>query len=273
MSAENDKSKEQTNEKEQKLRVVVDRSAEIEALQTQLQKITEEAKVKSAEAERLAKEKSELETLKGNIQTEKDSLEATLKTISEKEFNAKKEAVLSRVKTAFKEDESRVKEIESRLNDPEKGPENLKQTEYMMVVLEDSIKKGVEEIEKVEKARKEKEAAAQAATGQKAPEGGETAKLNQAQQTGGAAQAKTGEPSYDSYEAMIRDLRARARDSRDPVKQAEAEAILKELWKKWGKAVHSDFEKKTHPDGAIVTDYEKSVKEQRDKSLAQEGKE
>jgi len=256
MSENKDKDQSQGNEKEQKVRVVVDRSAEIEALQEQLKKITAEKDAKVLEAEKLAKEKTDLEGTKGNLQTEKEDLEAKLKTIAEKEFNAKKTAVLERVKGVFKDpaDEARIKEIESRLNDPEKGPENLKQTEYMMGVLEDSLRKGADEQLKAEKLKKEKEDAAKAATGGKAPEGGETAPLGQAQQTGATVgNAKTGEPSFDSYEAMIRDLRARARDPKDPVKQAEAEAILKELWKKWAKQVKTDFEQHT---GKNITTYE-----------------
>lgn len=248
----NENTQNQPKEKEERLRVVVDRSAEIEALQAELKKITAERETKTVEAEKLMKEKIDLESMKTNMQTEKEDLEAKLKSIAEKEFNAKKTAVFDRVKNTFKEpaDEARLKEIEARLNDPEKGPENLKQTEYMMNILEDSFKKGKEaELTKA----KEDKAKAAAETEKKAPTGGETAQLTQTQ-TGVTPPASTdGQPSYDSFEAMIRDLRNRARDPKDPVKQAEAEAILHEFWKKWAKQVKSDWTENT---GKNTTNYE-----------------
>jgi hypothetical protein len=231
--------------KESKIKVTVDRSPEIDSLNAELAKIRKEAEIKTAEAEKLSKEKSDLEALKGNLQTEKEDLEAKLKTIAEKEFNAQRDAVLSRVKTVFKDpaDEARVKEIEARLNDPEKGPDNLKQTIYMMGVLEDSIKKANAEKEKEAQAEIERKKASQGGTLPPAPTGGDTAHLTP-QQISGAINNPV-DAGYDSYEAMIRDLRNRARNGKTPADKAEAEAILKQLWVKWGKQVKKDFESGT----------------------------
>lgn len=77
-----------------------------------------------------------------------------------------------------------------------------------------------------------------------APRGGETAQLNEAQHSG-SYRNYGNERGYNSTEDMIRDLRQQAHDKRDPVKQTEAEAILLELWKKWGRQVKKDFEEGT----------------------------
>ncbi len=243
MSAENDKKDAKEENRKERITLEVDRSKEIEDLQKQLKDIEAEAKSKKAEAEKLSKEKADLETEKNNLTTEKEHLEGTLKTIAEKEFNAKRDALMTKVKTVFgrPEDEKRIKEIEEKLNDPEKGPENLKQTEYMIGVLDEALQKGKKEAEDAKKLEDDKKKAAQTGDKKAAPRGGDTAQLSQEQITGG----KKDEVGYESYEAMIRDLRARARDPRDPAKQAEAEAILKELWKKWSLQVKKDFENRT----------------------------
>ena len=152
----------------------LDRSKEIDDLQAQLKKIEEEAKKAKADAERLAKEKADVEQEKTNLTTEKEDLAEKLKTIAEKEFNAKKSALMEKVKTVFPnaDDEKRVKEIEAKLNDPEHGPQNLKETEYMIGVLDEALKKGKAQSEAEKKAEEDKKKAATAATGQKAPEGG-----------------------------------------------------------------------------------------------------
>ncbi len=276
MSAEDkEKNAKAEENRKEKLTIELDRSKEIEDLQKQLKDIETEAKAKKAEAEKLAKEKADLETEKNNLTTEKEHLEGTLKTIAEKEFNAKRDALMTRVKTVFgkPEDEKRVKEIQDKLNDPEKGPENLKQTEYMIGVLDEAMQRGKKEAEDAKKLEEDKK---KAATGdvKSAPRGGDTAQLSQEQLTGGK---KEGEVGYESYEAMIRDLRARARDTRDPAKQAEAEAILRELWKKWSLQVKKDFENRTGQNQAAYEeekgagDFENLQKDLKSKPIKKEG--
>lgn len=258
--SEEEKKKDAEKERKEHLTIEVDRSKEIEDLQNQLKAIEADAKVKKAEAEKLVKEKSDLEAEKNNLVTEKEHLEGTLKTIAEKEFNAKRDVLMSRVKTVFSrpEDEKRIKEIEEKLNDPDKGPENLKQTEYMVGVLDEALQKGKAESEAAKKLEDDKKKAAQAGEKKPAPKGGDTAQLSQEQITGGKQE---GEVGYDSYEAMIHDLRVRARDPRDPAKQAEAEAILKELWKKWATQVKKDFENRTGQNQVV---YEEEMSEKGD---------
>jgi hypothetical protein len=248
--SEQDKGK----EKEQKLTIEVDRSSEIAKLQEELKRIEAEAKKAKEEAEHLAKEKEAIEQEKANLLSEKEELQGALTTIAEKEYNAKKEAIMKRVKGVFSEDDKRLKDIEEKLNDPEKGPENIKEVEFMVGVLEDAMKKGKEEIEKLKKAEEEKAKQQLATSPPPAPVGGTTAMLNEKQLTGG----KKEEEGYESYEAMIRDLRAKARDTSNPEKQAEAEAILKELFKKWAITLRDDLRKKTN--AAPQVEYESREK-------------
>lgn len=260
---EDEKNQSQKDGKDSKITVTVDRSAEIEALQAELAKAKIDADTQRKEAEKLSKEKADLEQVKTNTETEKEDLKAKLEAIAEKEFNAKKDAVLKRVTGVFSkpEDAERAKEITARLNDPEKGPENLRQTEYMINILEENIKKGKEEQEAKAKAEEEKKKAAEAAGEKKAPKGGETATLNQ-QQTGGAGAPPAGNKgtAYESEEAMIRDLKQRSLDPRDPAKQAEAKAILNQLWKKWGIAIKKDYDANWSTENAKKSDYEPSAK-------------
>lgn len=237
MSNEEEQRKETQN---MNVKVEVDRSAEIEALQKELKKIEEEARSHKTQAEKLAQEKAALEQEKGNIMSEKEQLEGTLATIAEKEFKAKREALMSRVTNAFNPEDKRYKDIEARLNDPEKGPQNLKEIEYTMSILEEAMEKGKKELEAFQKKEEDKQ---KAGTPPPAPSGGTTATLSEEQLTGGTKQEEEG---YDSYEAMITDLVIRSRDSKDPAKQAEAQSVLNELWKKWAIQVHKDFEQHTN---------------------------
>lgn len=235
---EDNKNKEQN--KDMNVNVTVDRSAEIEALQKELKKIEEESRGHKSQAEKLAAEKIALEQEKGNIISEKEQLEGTLHTIAEKEFKAKREALMSRVTKTFNQDDKRFMDIKARLEDQEKGPQNLKEIEYTMTILEEAMEKGKAEMEAM---RKKEEDKVKAGTPPPAPTGGTTATLSQEQITGSSKPAEKG---YDSYEAMITDLVVRAKDNKDPTKQAEAQAVLGELWKKWAIQVHKDFEQHTN---------------------------
>lgn len=270
MSAEENKKKEENRKEESggetKIRLELDRSKEIDDLQAQLKKIEEEARKAKADAERLAKEKEAVEQEKTNLTSEKEDLSEKLKTIAEKEFNAKKAALMEKVKGVFPnaDDEKRIKEIETKLNDPEHGPQNLKETEYMIGVLDEALKKGKAQSEAEKKAaedaKKAEEDKKKLGAGQKAPEGGSTAVLGEEQKTGGTA-GKKEEVGFDTYEAMIRELRSRARDPRDPARQAEAQALLDELWKKLAMQIKKDLEGRT---GQNQIEYEEGKDKQGD---------
>jgi DNA repair exonuclease SbcCD ATPase subunit len=226
--------------KDMNVNVTVDRSAEIEALQKELKKIEEEARGHKSQAEKLAQEKAALEQEKGNIISEKEQLEGTLATIAEKEFKAKREALMSRVTKSFNPEDKRYLDIKARLEDQQNGPQNLKEIEYTMNILEEAMEKGKAEMEAFRKREEEKQ---KAGTPPPAPSGGTTAMLSQEQLTGGV---KKDEEGYDSYEAAITDTIITARDSKDPAKRAEAQSILDQFWKKWAIQVHKDFEQHTN---------------------------
>lgn len=76
-----------------------------------------------------------------------------------------------------------------------------------------------------------------------APKGGDTATLNDAQRTGRTFRSNS-QTEYDNTEDMIRDLRYKSRAG-TPIEKAEADAILEELWKKWGRALHDDVKEET----------------------------
>lgn len=226
--------------KDMNVNVTVDRSAEIEALQKELKKIEEEARGHKTQAEKLAQEKAALEQEKGNLTSEKEQLEGTLATIADKEFKAKREALMGRVTKAFNTEDKRYLDIKARLEDQQNGPQNLKEIEYTMTILEEAMDKGKKELESLQKKEEEKQ---KAGTPPPAPQGGTTATLNDQQLTGGGNKEDVG---YDSYEAAITDVIITARDSKDPTKQAEAQSILNEFWKKWAIQVHKDFEQHTN---------------------------
>jgi hypothetical protein len=216
--------------------IKVDRTEEMKDLQTQIEKIEAEARKKDEEKKaletELAKEKEEKKT----VSEEKDSLKSQLETIAEKEWAKKKTEVKDRTVKLFPNDENRVKDIMSKLEDPEKGPENLGMTEYMLNTIEDAINKGKEEERKVKeaevlKAKVEAEAKAKGTPPASGPA-----------LTGAQTGDNKEQVGYESEVAMIRDLRRKARDPTDPVKQAEAEAILNELFLKWAKATKSDYD-------------------------------
>jgi hypothetical protein len=239
--SEGNKPEEKKQEQKMQVEVQVDRSAEIEKLQADLRKIEEESRGHKANAEKLAAEKSTLEEEKNNALSEKEQLEADLAIIAKKEFEAKSTTVLSRAEAAFgNKEDKRYKEFEEKLKDPERGPQNLRELEFTMGVLEEALTKGKAEMDKLKKTEEE---ANKVGNPPPAPVGGGTAPLNDQQVSGGVKPST--EEGYDSYEAMLTDLVVRARDPSDPAKQAEAQAVLQEFWIKWAKQVHKDFEEHT----------------------------
>jgi len=183
-------------------------------------------KTKSDEAKKAAEDKL-LE-----VQGKAEELEEKLSLIAQKEFEKKRAVVLEKAKTLLGTDESRLKEVESKTA----TPEDLKATEYMLEVLEKTVKQGEESYKKLladEKKKMEEELAKKAGT----PAG--VAPLNTPQVTGQST--PTGKTGYDSYEAMIKDLRIREKSS-DPQVAAEAKTILDEFFRKWATAVKKQYQ-------------------------------
>lgn len=230
--------------------VQVDPEGDITKLQKQLEKVTKEA----AEAkEKLEAELAKTKTLteeKGTLTEDKGDLEAKLKLVAEKEYKKKCEIMIAKGREIFKDpktgevDEEKIKDMETKFADPEKGPENLKMEEYMIGHLTKMLKKGAEEA-KTEKEKKAKEAGEKKKATEKAGSEAGAKATGQAKLTGeeatGEGQGGETPESYDSYVAMVQDLRRRARDPSDPEKQAEATAQLKELWLKWAKMTKADY--------------------------------
>lgn len=217
--------------------IVIDRSAEMESLQTRLKTIEEEARKTKEEKVALEAAKTQLETEKKAKEEEAEDLKSQLEIIAEKEFTKERNLILDRAKTDFGAENPRYKEIEAKLTDPEKGPDNLKETKYMLDILEESMRKGAEAQAALKKLDEDKARAEAASAGQPIPPTGSTVGLTE-QQTGGQ------DAGYESYEAMIRDLRIRSRDPKDPVKQAVAQSVLDELFKKWCIAIKKDYKLK-----------------------------
>jgi len=207
--------------------VKVNRNEEIEDLKKRLES---ERKAKE-EAEKKAKE---LEEAKGTIEEEKEDLKAKLETIAEAEFNKRKAALVEKVKSAIP-DPTRAKEVEDSIQ----TPEDLKRVEFMLTQLDTARQAMLAETEKVKKEAESKAKEAEEATKKVAdlekklettPAPSGTAPLNPS--TGG----ETPKKGYESYMAMIKDLRAREAAG-DP----EAKAALDAMFRKWVEMVKKDF--------------------------------
>lgn len=237
------------------IEVNIDTSS-MEKLIEQLKEKDAEAKKLGAEVEKQVREKKEIAKSLEEKTAVAEDLEGKLKIIAEKKFNEKKTIIMTAAKELIK-DEDRLKKIEEGI----KKPEDLKATEFMIETLATAIKEGKEAHEKVlsdeEKKAQEEAAKIEAAktTDGKTKEDKEKAeKAADPVGKGGSGQVslsqqsgKGGAKEYDTHEAMIRDLRKR-QHSEDPEVAAEAEAILDELFRKWGRAVKKSYEGKKYLD-------------------------
>jgi hypothetical protein len=204
-------------------------SVDSEQMNIMMEQLKRAEKAKEEAEKTVAKNTDELRAKEDAIKKlteESDDYKEKLKLISEKELAKKKAAIVERAK-ALIQDDARVKELEATLQDPEK----VKATEYMLGVLEETMKKGEERNKALLDAEKKKAEEA-AKSGQPAPAG--SAPLN-------AAQMGQSASGFDSYEAMIHDLRIKEK-SKDPIVAAEAKTILDEFFKRWAFAVKKEYE-------------------------------
>lgn len=175
----------------------------------------------------LADKKASDEALEKS-KTESEDYKSKLELIASKEFEKKKTALLDKAKLTIK-DEAKIKAIEAELTDPEK----LKATEFMIDTLNETLKKGEEEAKAAEDAKKKAEEEKKKKGS--APAG--NVPLTPAQE----GQGGDGEEGYDTYMALIQDLRRKEKNG-TPEEQAEAKVILDELFKKWAGTVRKRFE-------------------------------
>lgn len=230
--------------------IKVDRSKEIEDLQKQWKEAEDARKKAEQDLEAKVKELETAQEEKKALEEDKGDLESKMQLIAEKEFHTKKEILITKAKELFKtpdgkEDEEKIKKLTDQLEqeDSAKAAEALKMNEFMIGHLEEMLVKGaeIEAKAKEEEAKKNKDKAnanKEAGTEQGSKATG-TAVLTGDEATG-TPPAEGDE--WDSHYAMIADLRKRARDPKDPEKQAHAQAVLKELWEKWAKTVRHDYD-------------------------------
>ncbi len=228
-------------EKQEPFRVEVTAdSKEMKAILQELAEEKERAKKAEDEAKKAEEEKKKAEEEKKateetleKTKLESEDYKSKLEIVATKEFEKKRNEVIAKAKEVIK-DEKRIKMIEDELTDPEK----LKATEFMLVTLDETLKKGAEEARIAEEAKIKAEAdkkLTEEEAKKKAPAG--SVPLSPAQ-VGGTPPDEEG---YDTYVAMIQDLRRKSR-SGTPEEAAEAEEVLNELFKKWVNAVKKKYE-------------------------------
>jgi len=239
---ETETEKNKTPEKRE-IEISIDTSNLEEVLQRMKDKERESADLKT-KLEQAMQDKGKVEDELKEKSEEAEEMHSKLTMIAEKEFNAKKNIIMEEAKKLIK-DEERLNKIEEGI----KTVDDLKATSFMMETLASAIKEGEaahkEQLEKEEQEAKDAskttddESAAET-DAEPAGKGG-AGQATLAQATGSAVRKE-----YDSNEAMIRDLRRRSH-SEDPEIRAEAQAILDELFLKWGRAVRAEYDGRYRP--------------------------
>jgi chromosome segregation ATPase len=227
------------------------REIEVSIDTSNLEDIVRRLKEQEEKSAKLTKQLEEATSAKGKVEKEleekKDEAEemhTKLTMIAEKEFTSKKNIIMEEAKKLIK-DEERLKKIEEGIKDVD----DLKATSFMIETLSTAMKEGEaahkEQLEKEEKeakaASEEAEEENEAKTDAEPAGKGGAGQATLAQATGGTVRKE-----YDSNEAMIRDLRRRSH-SEDPEIRAEAQAILDELFLKWGRAVRAEYDGRYRP--------------------------
>lgn len=230
-----DKSK---DDKTKEIKVTVD-TGNIEDLIKRLKEVETERENMSKELATVTAEKGKIETSFKEKKAEADDYASKLNLVMEEKLNVKRKIIMEEAAKYIKDPE-RLKKVEEKM----KTPEDVKATEFMIETLANAFTEGAETHKKL--SEEEQKAADEAV--KKAAEAKAAEKAADPIGKGGAGQAtldqqsgtKTGQ-EYDSNDAMIRDLRKRSH-SEDPVVKAEAQAILDELYLKWGEAVRKDYD-------------------------------
>lgn len=223
--SETDSNQRPKEEKPKELIVTVD-SKEMERLTREKLELEAKAKELEEKLKTTTEGKKELEEEISKIKEEVEDYRSKFEVIAEQELAKKKTALIEKAKAMNLGDE-RIKELESKITDLE----TLKLHQYTVDVLEDAMKKGEEAhkklLEEERKKHEEELKKAKEVTGAPAgvaPLAGQTAPKGYKQQ------------QFDSFEAMIKDLREREK-SANPEIAAEAKVILDEFFKKWASAV------------------------------------
>lgn len=215
------------------LKIEVDRTAEIEEKEKELQRLKAEAEALRKELETTKKEKEEKEI-------EAEDLKSKLDIIAQKEFDIKKAELVNKVKDVLPPE--KVKEIESSIQ----TPEQLMTIEKIVVELasarkawEEAKQKELEEKKKAEAEKSKEKEEAEAEVAPSPPTG--VAPLNKTV----AGESPTKPRSYETYEAMVNDLFRRERSG-----DKEAKQILNEFFAKWVKSLKTDINaRQVHKEG------------------------
>jgi hypothetical protein len=260
------KTQNQSQPKEQKINISLDTSPQVRELNEELKRIREEASRKEQEAakkfekleeERLAaikaveSDKQAVLKEKELLAQEKDDYKTKLELIEEKEFLESKKLILERAKKDFGGNDTKYKELEAKLSDPQKGPEEVKRAEFMLSTMEEvfesqrkATEKAIEDTRKAEEARitaERKNAPAPPTTG------GDTAQLPSsqppvAQNTPSENGTYNAGYGFTPTENLIRDLYVKSNSNNPNVQErAAAEATIKQLLKKVQTEFHDNF--------------------------------
>jgi hypothetical protein len=240
MAQENPPQGNQGEKKPQEIKVTVDAEQLKMAIEAQKRAEDERKKLQDQLDALEAKRKLEAEELV-KIKEKAEEDREKLELITQADFEKKRNTLLEKAK-ALIQDPERVKDIEKKLSNPDLTPEQavdqLQATEYMISVLDDAMKKGEEAHKKLldEEKKKADDLEKKLKEGGGAGQPAGSAPLSTGQITGGTPQVG----GYDSYEAMIRDLRKKEH-SPNPEVAAMAKNALTELFRKWAMSVKKEY--------------------------------
>lgn len=229
----------------------VDVNVDVKGMTEMLEQLKEERmqrKKLEADLKAAMEEKTTLEKKSGLTEGELEKYKSQLELIAAKEFEKKRAIILEKAKGIIK-DEERLKIISEKIT----TPEELQRTEFMLETLAGALQKGKEAQDVLEKQDLEKQKNdAEKKVTPTGPAG--SVPLTPAQVQGGEA-----DEGYESYDAMIRDLRKQER-SDDPLVRARAKSILNELFKKWVNAVKGQYKQQMSMEYDIEKEDKKTAK-------------
>jgi len=213
-----------------------------EAMKQMAEELARERAEKKSAEERAVKAEADKKAADEAAKVSKDDADdakGKLGLIAEKELEKKRTSIKEKANTLFQGDDERLKDIESRLKDPE----GVQAMEYTINLLDDQIKKGQEAAKKLAEEDKVKleakaKADAEAAAAGKSPSG--SAPLNNAQ----LGQTETNDlmkMKFDSHEAMVRYLKDLERGT-DLELAAQAKVVLDKFFANWAQLVKQGYD-------------------------------